>query len=71
MNLNQLAKAICDREGLKKQLTIADVKEVLHVMAEICAEEYINGSQDSWAAFRNYALTFVKKHETKKRKSRP
>lgn len=39
MNLNQLAREICKREGKKKQVDIAQVKEVLRVMHEILVEE--------------------------------
>lgn len=35
MNLNQLAKEICSREGLKKQVNIAQVKEIIGCLCEI------------------------------------
>lgn len=35
MNLNELAKEICKREGKKKQVDIAQVKEVLRVLMDI------------------------------------
>jgi len=35
MNLNQLAKEICKREGKKKQTDIAQVKEILRVLIDI------------------------------------
>lgn len=38
MNLNQLASEICRREGKKKQVNIAQVKEVLAVLGEILSE---------------------------------
>lgn len=37
-NLNHLAAEICKREGLKKQVNIAQVKEVLRVLIEILEE---------------------------------
>lgn len=41
MNLNLLAKEICKREGKKQELSIAQVKEVLRVLMDIFAEEYM------------------------------
>lgn len=35
MNLNQLAKQITLREGLKKQVNIAQVKEILRVIVDM------------------------------------
>lgn len=35
MNLNELAKQICLLEGGKKQLTVAQVKEVLKCLGEV------------------------------------
>ena len=35
MNLNQLAKEICAREGLKKQVNIAQMKEILRVIVDM------------------------------------
>jgi hypothetical protein len=35
MNLNQLAKEITKREGLKKQVNIAQVKEILRVIVDM------------------------------------
>ena len=37
MNVNQLAKVIAEKEGKKTQVSIAQVKEVLSVAAEIFA----------------------------------
>lgn len=39
MNANQLAKALCDHEGLKINLSIAQIKEVLRVERELFAEQ--------------------------------
>jgi hypothetical protein len=36
--MNVLAKKIAEREGLKKQLTIAQIKEVLRVLVDLCFE---------------------------------
>ncbi len=38
MNLNLLAVEICKREGKKKQVDIAQVKEILKVLIEILSE---------------------------------
>lgn len=39
MNLNKLAKLICEREGKRKQTDIAQVKEILKCLIIICAED--------------------------------
>lgn len=41
INLNDVAKTVTLQEGLKKKLTIADVKEVLKVYNEIYGLEII------------------------------
>lgn len=46
MNLNLLAKEICLREGKKKQVDIAQVKEVLKVTLEILKDETFLVQQD-------------------------
>lgn len=38
MNLNDLAKQITEKEGLKKSMTIAQVKEVLRITLSILAD---------------------------------
>ena len=60
MTINELAKEITKREGLKKEINITQVKEILRVLAEIFAKEYKSNKADSWGAFRRYALTKVK-----------
>lgn len=35
MNMNKLAKIVCEREGLKQQISIAQVKEVLRILVDI------------------------------------
>ena len=39
MNLNQLAKEITKHEGLKKQVDIAQVKEIIRVIIQLMATE--------------------------------
>ena len=39
MNLNDLAKEICLREEGKKEVTIAQVKEILRVLGDLILEE--------------------------------
>lgn len=41
MNLNQLAKEIAKEEGLKKQVSIAQIKEILRLVFEDYALEDI------------------------------
>lgn len=43
MNLNKLAKEITLREGGKKSLTIAQVKEVLRHLGDIFYEDSLGG----------------------------
>ncbi len=50
MNLNQLAVEICKHEGKKKQVDIAQVKEVLKVLIEILSEE-IMSEELGWLGF--------------------
>ena len=38
MNLNELAQTVTSREGLKKSVNIAQVKEVIRVIGDIFAE---------------------------------
>lgn len=38
MNMNKLAKEICKREGLKKQVDIAQVKEILGHVSDLMYE---------------------------------
>lgn len=38
--LRALATAIAEREGKKHQASIGDVREILKVMIDICAEEH-------------------------------
>lgn len=56
MNLNQLAKEITKHEGLKKQVDIAQVKEVLRVLADILASDF-----RALKAFVNYLFKQVEK----------
>ena len=45
MNLNKLAKIICAREGLKQQVNIAQVKEILRVIIDIEEESCLAAEQ--------------------------
>lgn len=49
MNLNQLAREICKREGGKVNLPIAQVKEVLRCLIDIAEEMADEGSLASLA----------------------
>lgn len=39
MNMNELAKKIAVNEGLKKQVNIAQVKEIMKYVAIVCASD--------------------------------
>lgn len=47
-NLNDLAKIICAKEGKKKQLPIGQVKEVLKIICDICADMPITMMKLLW-----------------------
>jgi uncharacterized protein (DUF2267 family) len=51
MNMNKLAQAITKNEGLKKQVDIAQVKEVLRVLAE-----GISADKNACQCFVNYVF---------------
>lgn len=40
MNLNELAKEITEHEGLKKEVNIAQTKEILRCLVEILASDF-------------------------------
>lgn len=40
INMNKLAKAIAEEEGLKDQLNIAQIKEVMRIMLAKLADEW-------------------------------
>lgn len=40
MNMNDLAKEIAEREGLKKSLPIGQIKEVLRCLVQLLAEDF-------------------------------
>ena len=42
MRFKQLVKEICAREGLKKQVDVAQVSELLGHLADIAYEDYVN-----------------------------
>ena len=55
MNLNQLAKEICRREGKKIEVNIAQVKEILRVIVEMGVEE-LKGFEDGPMIALNAAI---------------
>lgn len=57
MNMNQFAKKITNSEGLKKQVNIAQVKEVLKFAAIICADD-----AETQAKFLIYGAKASKKY---------
>ncbi len=40
MNLNELAKMLCSAEGKKKQVSIAQMKEIIKVIIDLDPETY-------------------------------
>jgi hypothetical protein len=79
MNLNQLAKEICKREGKKKQVDIAQVKEVLGVLIEILSESceigyqqvnFTEKSQKHWQPIYDAIEKQVIKNQKKKAKKK-
>ena len=48
LNMNDLAVAICKIEGGRKQMSIAQVKEVLRVINTCTAKEFYPWIKDSW-----------------------
>lgn len=67
MTMNQITKELCKREGLKKQVDIAQMKEILGHLADIFWEEesfhMSNGSP-------GYALLVLGKKRSKKKKKK-
>lgn len=57
MNMNSMAKKITLSEGLKKSITIAQVKEVLKFAAIICADD-----AETQAKFLIYGAKASKKY---------
>ena len=35
VNMNTIAKAVCDKEGKKKEVSIAQIKEILGIFADM------------------------------------
>ncbi len=62
MNLNNLAREICKREGKKKQINIAQIKEIIRVLGEILNE--MDGREFADTAIR--LLGKVKRRKGKK-----
>ena len=72
MTMNTLAREICKREGLKKQTDIAQVKEILRVLVELIAEEWIDDgdweptgdiTKAIWAAAEKHQAKILKRLE--------
>ena len=56
MNMNELAKEIAEREGLKKSLPIGQIKEVLRCLVQLLAEDF-----SALKAFVGYLFKEVEK----------
>lgn len=63
MNMNDLAKKVAANEGLKKNLTIAQVKEVMKFIAIIIAED--EDTQKSFLAYGKKAAVEIGKPKKK------
>lgn len=61
MTLNKLIKEICKREGLKKQTEVAQVREILRIIAELQAESEYYNSQGPVDVLNDYAFKVRKK----------
>lgn len=57
MTLRKLAKLLCEREGLKKQVTIADMYEILVHLSDVVYED---------PTVCDFLLNYGKKRYTKK-----
>jgi len=55
--MNELARDICKREGLKKQTNVAQIKEILRVLAEILADP----RKEASLAYLNYVVSKIAK----------
>lgn len=60
MNMNEMAIKIANSEGLKKQISIAQIKEVLKFAAIICADD-----AQTQARFLVYGAKASHKYATK------
>lgn len=58
--MNQLAKKITNSEGLKKSLSIAQIKEVMKFVAIVCADD-----AETQAQFLIYGAKASKRYATK------
>lgn len=65
MNLNKLAIEVCKREGLKQQVNIAQVKEVLRCLGEVLIEM----DEESFPAAVNAILGWKAKSKKKAKKA--
>jgi len=60
MNVRDLAVHVTKREGLKVSVSVAQVREIIRILAIVFAEEHVDGNPDSWEHFREYAYKFTK-----------
>lgn len=67
MTINKLAQLIAKKEGKKKSVDIAQIKEVIHCLADIFSDEHVINKTDSWTAFREYAYKMVLRKQKKKK----
>jgi hypothetical protein len=49
MTLKRFTKLLTEREGKKKQLTIAQASELVAVFSDLAFEMYTQGQDDEWA----------------------
>lgn len=71
MTIKQLAKEICKREGLKKQVDIAQVTEIIGHVADIFWPEYLNfdmGSDPKKYTYLNLVYLGQKREKKKLKK---
>jgi len=61
MTINKLAKEICSREGLKKSVDIAQVKEILRIICELESEAEFYNSQGPVSAIVDQEFKVRKK----------
>lgn len=56
-NMNDVAKFICSKEALKKQVNIAQVKEILGVIADEAYKQHLNNNDSLVTILSHYAVT--------------
>lgn len=62
MNMNQLAKEICKKEGKKKQINIAQVKEILGCLSDILLDRFIEDGMQIYLELVKTGVRRSKKH---------